>query len=111
MGLFSIPFYITITKSSTRAPSFSILLRILGILGERASLAVLTTRQGDKLWDYALYLTISLTFPNSLVVPSLYALITTSSTMILASTIGRWIDNTPRLKFTAVAIVTQNASS
>lgn len=60
------------------------------------------------MWDYALYLTLSVTFPASLVVPALFALITTGATMLLSSQVGKLIDSYPRLNVVASSTALQN---
>jgi hypothetical protein len=64
-----------------------------------------------RMYDFALYLTISLAFPDTLVLPALVALVGSSSIVFFGPYVSKWIDIYPRWSLMSMAMVALNISS
>ncbi|CAG0921501.1 unnamed protein product, partial [Notodromas monacha] len=57
-----------------------------------------TSMWDNSLWSFAIGVYLVILFPESLALTAIYGLILAASILIFGSTIGFWIDHTPRLK-------------
>jgi hypothetical protein len=53
---------------------------------------------GNSLWSFAIGLFLVILFPESLQLSAIYGLILAASILVFGSSIGLWIDTTPRLR-------------
>lgn len=66
---------------------------------------------GDRMWFFAAYLLLAKAFPGSrLTLGAIYGLSISVSSAILASSVGAWIDKTPRLRAAIILLIVQNMS-
>ncbi|CAG0921500.1 unnamed protein product [Notodromas monacha] len=65
---------------------------------------------GNALWSFAIGLYFVILLPGSLSLTAVYGLVLAVSVLLLGSTIGFWIDHTPRLKAARTALLVQNGS-
>jgi hypothetical protein len=64
-----------------------------------------------RIYDFALYLTISLSFPDTLILPALVALVGSSSIVFIGPYVSKWIDIYPRWNLMSFAMLTLNIAS
>lgn len=82
-------------------PSVKALFLTNGILGQI----------GDRMWFFAAYLLLAKAFPgHRLILGAIYGLAIAVSTAVFASSVGSWIDRTPRLHAAISLLIVQNLS-
>ncbi|CAG0920923.1 unnamed protein product [Notodromas monacha] len=69
-----------------------------------------TSMWDNSLWSFAIGVYLVILFPESLALTAIYGLILAASILIFGSTIGFWIDHTPRLQAARIALLVQNCS-
>jgi len=64
----------------------------------------------DRVWEFASVILLIAAYPLTLLPSSVFGLSSTASAIIFGPAVGRWFDNTARLKSIRVAIFAQRAS-
>jgi len=66
---------------------------------------------GDRMWFFAAYLLLAKAFPTEkLILGGVYGLSISVTSALFSSSVGVWIDKTPRLKAAIILLCTQNLS-
>lgn len=66
---------------------------------------------GDRMWFFAAYLLLAKAFPSEqILLGGIYGLSLATSAALFSSSLGAWIDRTPRLKAAFVLLCAQNLS-
>lgn len=61
----------------------------------------------DRVWEFASVILLIAAYPQTLLPSSVFGLVSTAAAIVFSPAVGRWFDNTPRLRSVRTAVFAQ----